>query len=490
MRMTTQQTDRAAGVLLGQACGDALGVPYEFSNPPRDEPQMIGGGLGPYAPGEWSDDTQMAVCIARVAATGADLTSSPALDQVADAFEQWARQGASDIGNQTRSVLSAARRGVGTPGERLTRAGEAFAVAHPRSAGNGALMRTGIVGLTRPDSRERTAASARAVAALTHADPLAADSCVLWSEAVRLAVSEGRLDLLKGLDLLPAERRAQWCDWITEATEAMPQHLSPNGFTVTALQAAWAAITSTDHHDGSPLHLQRALTAAVQAGDDTDTVAAIAGALLGARYGASAVPFRWRRRVHGWPGLRGRDLVGLAIATARRGNVFGRGWPEVDTMRAGYEQECAIPHPHDPEVLLGTFADLHDAPRLGVDAVVSLCRVGRADLEAAGVSPEDHVEMWLVDSELADDNTHLAFVLDEAAAAVQAFRSEGKRVLLHCVAAQQRTPSAAVRYAVRLGIDANVAAEAIVSALPSTRGRGLLWQTALGADLPTSAKGA
>ena len=147
----------------------------------------------------------------------------------------------------------------------------------------------------------------------------------------------------------------------------MPRLFSPNGFTVRALQAAWAAITSTDHHDGSPLHLQRALTAAVQAGDDTDTVAAIAGALLGARYGASAVPFRWRRQVHGWPGLRARDLIGLGIATARRGSPAGRGWPEVDTMRAGYEQECAVPHPHDPDVLLGTFADLHNAryPRRG-----------------------------------------------------------------------------------------------------------------------------
>lgn len=486
MRLTTQQTDRAAGVLLGQACGDALGVPYEFSTPPHDEPQMIGGGLGPYAPGEWSDDTQMAVCIAQVAATGADLTASSALDQVADAFEQWARKGASDIGNQTRSVLASARRDVGPPGERLSRASETYAAARPRSAGNGALMRTGIVGLTRLDSRERTAAAARAVATLTHADPLAADSCVLWSEAVRLAVNEGKLDLVQGLDLLPAERRAQWRDWITEATEAVPQRFSPNGFTVTALQAAWAAITSTDHHDGSPLHLQRALTAAVQAGDDTDTVAAIGGALLGARYGASAVPSRWRRRVHGWPGLRGRDLVGLAIATARQANVLGRGWPEVDTMRAGYEQECAVPHPHDPGVLLGTFADLHNARKLGVDAVVSLCRVGRDDFRAAGVSPEDHVEMWLVDSELADDNTHLSFVLDDAAAAVQAFRSEGKRVLLHCVAAQQRTPSVAIRYAARLGVDPKLAAVEIARVLPECRGLGLLWRTALACSAESS----
>ena len=71
MKLTTLQKDRAAGVLLGQAIGDALGVPYEFG--PKIAPgqaQMIGGGLGPYAPGEWSDDTQMAVCIAEVTASG------------------------------------------------------------------------------------------------------------------------------------------------------------------------------------------------------------------------------------------------------------------------------------------------------------------------------------------------------------------------------------------------------------------------------------
>lgn len=365
MKMTTQQTDRAAGVLLGQACGDALGVPYEFAIPPRDEPQMKGGGLGPYAPGEWSDDTQMAICIAQVSARGNDLTAQPALDLVAAGFEDWATVGASDIGNQTRAVLGTARTLAGSPSERLSAASERYAASHPLSAGNGALMRTGVVGLTRLDSRAHTAANAKAVAELTHADPLAIDSCVLWSEAIRLAVTEGQLDLVQGLDLLPTERRAQWCDWITEATGAIPRLFSPNGFTVRALQAAWAAISSTDHHDGSPVHLQRALTAAVQAGDDTDTVAAIAGALLGARYGASAVPFRWRRQVHGWPGLRARDLIGLCIATARRGSPTGRGWPEVDTMRVGYERECAVPHPHDPHVLLGTFADLHNARSLG-----------------------------------------------------------------------------------------------------------------------------
>ena len=72
--LTEAQKDRASGVLLGQAVGDALGVPYEFE--PRivvGTAEMIGGGLGPYEPGEWSDDTQMASCIALVTADGGNL---------------------------------------------------------------------------------------------------------------------------------------------------------------------------------------------------------------------------------------------------------------------------------------------------------------------------------------------------------------------------------------------------------------------------------
>ncbi|HSF97160.1 MAG TPA: ADP-ribosylglycohydrolase family protein [Ornithinibacter sp.] len=319
MHLTPAQADRAAGVLLTQAVGDAIGVPYEFAAPPPGEPEMIGGGLGDLAPGEWSDDTQMAICIARVAATGADLTSTTALDAVAAAFEGWLTGGASDVGTQTRAVLEAAARATGPAGSRLTTAARDHAASNAHSAGNGALMRTSIVGLTRLHDRAHTAASARAVAALTHADPLALDSCVLWSDAVRRAVLSGHLDVAAGLVLIDSERRDQWGAWVADATGADPARFVPNGFTVTALQAAWAAITSTDLGDGSPLHVRRALTAAVHAGDDTDTVAAIAGGLLGARYGASAVPTEWASAVHGWPGMRAQDLTYLADRTCRAG---------------------------------------------------------------------------------------------------------------------------------------------------------------------------
>ncbi len=140
MRRSPLLKDRAGGVLLGQAIGDALGVPYEFApRIPAGEARMVGGGLGPYAPGEWSDDSQMAVCIAQVTATGAYLRTDAGLDAVAQGFLDWQAHGATDIGAQTSSVLGAARRGTGPVARRLTDASRATAASG--RAGNGALMR-------------------------------------------------------------------------------------------------------------------------------------------------------------------------------------------------------------------------------------------------------------------------------------------------------------------------------------------------------------
>lgn len=478
--MESAMKDRAAGVLLGQGCGDALGVPYEFGTPPTGEAAMLGGGLGPYAPGEWSDDTQMAVCIARVSATGADLCSADALDEIAVAFTDWLRHGASDVGVQTSSVLRAAAQLDGRDADRLTRASRAYYERTGRAAGNGALMRTSIVGLSAITDRMATAQAARAIAELTHADPLAGDSCVLWSEAVRVAVTERRLDVRAGLDLLPAERRAQWAGWIdeAEATDAAPR-LRNNGFTVTALQAAWHAIAATpvpdDHRDSGTFacqHLQHALHSAVRVGGDTDTVAAIAGGLLGAFWGASAVPARWRRILHGWPGLRARDLITVGLLTATGGKPDERGWPTAAQMSYSWVRPGeGVAHPADDGVVLGTVKTTgHNC-----DAVVSLCQRGADEVPLPGNRAQDHVEVWLMDSEIAAENSNLDFVLADTAAVIAALRAEGRRVLLHCVAAEQRTPSVAVAYGVHIGLDRAEAAAQVRAALPTTRGHGLLW---------------
>lgn len=329
MELTPEQADRAAGVLLGTAIGDALGVPYEFAERvgPDDIPVMKGGGLGNYEPGEWSDDTSMAMAIVEAVADGHDLTSEDGLDAVARGFMRWYNDfdgNPPDIGNQTRAVLSATHRRLReSPGESVgsLMRGEshAFAVDHPRSAGNGALMRTAPVALAHLDDRQVLAESARAVASLTHADDLAGDSCVLWSEAIRLSIVDGKLDVYAGLDLIPDSRRSQWQGWLDDAASNSPLTFTPNGFTVTALQAAAAAILQTPADDPTS-HVRESLYSAIRIGDDTDTVAAIAGGLIGARWGRGAFDEEWVGAVHGWPFDSGRasdtsDLLRLLHRT-------------------------------------------------------------------------------------------------------------------------------------------------------------------------------
>ena len=308
MEVTPAQLDRAIGALVGGAVGDALGVPYEYGSRPLEaQPRMHGGGLGGIDPGQYSDDTEMAVCIARVAAGGADLRTAEALDAVAAGFLQWYADGPPDIGVQTRRVLGETAR---QDGSAATMRRVATAPHHEtgRSGGNGSLMRTAPVALAHLGDPEAIADAARAVSSLTHHDPVAGDACVLWCLAVDHAVRTGELDVRVGLPLVDA---GYWSPLLDEAEQAAPaRYARNNGWVVAALQAAWSAINrSASYPDG--------VVAAVNGGGDTDTVAAIAGALLGARYGADAIPAHWREMVHGWPGLRADELAAFALrATA------------------------------------------------------------------------------------------------------------------------------------------------------------------------------
>ncbi len=306
MALTTARIDRACGVLLATAAGDALGAPYEFQ-PARGKEKdvaMVGGGGFGWAPGEWTDDTSMAIAIAEVAATGADLRDDAAQNAIVERWYGWSRS-AKDVGVQTSNVLGA----LGAQGVSAANAKDASRRLHERTghtAGNGSLMRTAPVALAYLDDEAALVVAARAVSELTHFDPDAGDACVLWCCAIRHAVLTGALDVRIGLRHLDRGRRDLWSARIDAAESARPSEIPRNGWVVAALQAAWSAITTTDTGEGLPAdHLARGLDAAVRAGNDTDTVAAIAGGLLGAAYGASAVPAHWRRLLHGWPGLVG-----------------------------------------------------------------------------------------------------------------------------------------------------------------------------------------
>ena len=104
-------------------------------------------------------------------------------------------------------------------------------------------------------------------------------------------------------------------------------------------------------------HLRLALDAAVRGGGDTDIVAAIAGGLLGAAYGASAVPPQWCRVLHGWPGVKTRDLIDLAPMITRKREPY-----EFDFAYSGYETGVAVWHPYDEGVWLGDIGALRSLP--------------------------------------------------------------------------------------------------------------------------------
>jgi hypothetical protein len=130
--------------------------------------------------------------------------------------------------------------------------------------------------------------------------------------------------------------------------------------------------------------------------------------------------------------------------------------------------DALVQHPHDDGVWLGGVGSVARVAELGIDAVVSLCRLGTLDVP--GVAPEDHATFWVIDSPVVDDNSHAAFVLQEAAAAVERYREEGKTVLLHCVRAESRTPTVAALYGARVaGVTGLEALEDVRRALPGAR---------------------
>jgi ADP-ribosyl-[dinitrogen reductase] hydrolase len=459
----TSQNDRVEGVLLATAAGDALGAPYEFgpARGPQLEVAMVGG--GGWDAGEWTDDTSMAIAIAEVAATGADLREAAAQDAIVARWHEWSLH-AKDVGIQTRSVLTAAARDGAITAASARAESAKLDERTARTAGNGSLMRTAPVALAYLGDEDAMVAAARAVSELTHFDPDAGDACVLWCAAIRHAVLTGKLDIRVGLRHIESSRRDLWVKCRDAAEAAPPSSFPNNGWVVAALQAAWSAIATTPVPVDDLVagvfradHLRFALDAAVRAGNDTDTVAAIAGGLLGAAYGASAVPGKWRYLLHGWPDINAHSLVALATAIERKGAPDG-----FDFSYPGSPIDMGARHPYDDGVVLGGIGVLRKLPD-DVDAVVSMCRLADDDMRV----DMPHVEVRLIDRPERDENPNLDFVLLDTVRVIEQLRREGRTVLVHCVGAYSRTPTMAALYGARLrSVSIDEALRDVVDVLP------------------------
>lgn len=278
--------DRYRGALLGLACGDAVGTTVEFRSRGSFEPvtDMVGGGPFQLAPGQWTDDTSMAMCLAEslIHCRGFD-----ARDQMARYLNWWrwgyfsATGECFDIGMTTRAALA-----------RFEQDGQPFAGStDPRQAGNGSLMRLAPVVLCFHPDRAAVVARAAESSRTTHAASEAVDCCRLLAHVLSQALAGvGPNGWLKGaaVDLHePAVLGLAAGEWLTKPVD----QIHGTGYAVQSLEAAlWCAARTHSFRE--------AVLAAVNLGDDADTTGAITGQIAGALYGASGIPAAWLERLH------------------------------------------------------------------------------------------------------------------------------------------------------------------------------------------------
>ncbi|OTF01904.1 ADP-ribosylglycohydrolase family protein [Halorubrum sp. SD683] len=284
--------DRASGVLLGLACGDALGRPVEFSA--ADEitaahgrlDEMVGHGTWNQPAGTITDDTAQALCIAR------SVVDEQAFDpaDVADRFVAWYNTNPFDIGTMTRRALSRLE-----SGEPWDEAGRAVWESSPegQNAGNGSVMRCPPLAIPFAESPEELAAVSRDSSRITHADPRCTEGCAVLNLTIAGLLQDVDRPLQNALETL----RPAVPDELDGALRPLargdspeslktPDSLKTSGYVVHSLQTAL--------HDGLRAEsAEEAIVTAVNRGGDTDTIGAIAGAVAGARFGADALPDRW-----------------------------------------------------------------------------------------------------------------------------------------------------------------------------------------------------
>ena len=264
-RVSEVELERAQGCLLGQVIGDSLGSLVEMKSAaeiaqlyPGGVRHLADGGVYHTIAGQPTDDSEMAIALARCLVFNKGFDS----EKVLDAYREWMTTRPVDIGTTTERGL--------------------LGLHTTESESNGSLMRVSPLGVWAAGDPARAAEAARIDSALTHRNPVCVESCAAYAAAIAVGIGGGSREAMREAALAHSRGRAR------EAIERgrMPEDfMGRMGWVLIALQNAF-------------FHLQRsgfeeALVATVAAGGDTDTNAAICGALLGAALGRQAIPSRW-----------------------------------------------------------------------------------------------------------------------------------------------------------------------------------------------------
>lgn len=285
------------GALVGLAVGDALGATLEFTKAGAFEPitDMVGGGPHNVKPGQWTDDTSMALCLAESLIECAKFDPADQMER----YVRWWRDGhlsskgeCFDIGGSTEQALM-----------RFQTTHEPYSGStDPASSGNGSLMRLAPVVIRYAKDPERAIELAAESSRTTHGSDMAVDSCRYFA-GLLIGAIQGR-DKSELLSQAFSPLGMNYWDrhpldpMVSEVATGSFRHREPpkihgggRGFVVTTLEAALWAFNKTDNfRDGALM--------AVNLGEDADTVGAVYGQIAGAYYGEFGIPRRWRMRLH------------------------------------------------------------------------------------------------------------------------------------------------------------------------------------------------
>jgi len=278
--MTTH--DRFLGCLLGLAVGDAVGTTLEFKPRGSFKPitDMTGGGPFHLEPGQWTDDTSMALCLASSLVERGEFDPT---DQMAR-YVRWKDEGywssnghCFDIGNATGAALA-----------RFKRTRDPFSgSADPRSAGNGSIMRLAPVPMFFAADMAKAVHYSAESSRTTHAAAECLDACRLFGAMlVRALNGFAREEVLLGdartFSGSPAVEAIARGDYRAKGETA----ISGSGYVVKSLEAALWCFDQTESYE-------QAVLRAANLGDDADTTAAVCGQIAGAFYGVTGIPQRW-----------------------------------------------------------------------------------------------------------------------------------------------------------------------------------------------------
>lgn len=312
--MTSNRLDRARGALWGQAVGDALGTTVEFNDElgiatreASDWPtELIGVGPFRLLPGQVTDDTELALALAR------SLAGLGRYDEedVARSYLRWWASGPFDVGFTTNQAFGAPAPSASAVRARVSQNTQA----------NGSLMRAsplGVFGAGLP--RSKLAELAEADSMLSHAHPVCRAACAVFVTTIADAVENG----LPGPVLFARARvfaeGSPVAETLDAAAAALPISDGENqGWVRIALQHAFFHLKNSSN-------FETALIQTVVKGGDADTNGAITGALLGATLGAASIPERWRETVRACASPRPleyhcADLDELAVALQGSGS--------------------------------------------------------------------------------------------------------------------------------------------------------------------------